>query len=104
MALRAEEISKLISEEIQNFGQPSRTVNVGTVVEVGDGIARVHGLSNVMASELVEFEVETNGQAQIISGLASTLKRTPSVSLSWASGPASKRVPPSAPPGASLRC
>ncbi|HEX8599312.1 MAG TPA: F0F1 ATP synthase subunit alpha [Chloroflexia bacterium] len=74
MALRAEEISKLISEEIQNFGQPSRTVNVGSVVEVGDGIARVHGLSNVMASELVEFEVETNGQAQVISGLALNLE------------------------------
>ncbi|MDQ5824704.1 MAG: F0F1 ATP synthase subunit alpha [Chloroflexota bacterium] len=74
MALRAEEISKLISEEIQNFGQPSRTVNVGSVVEVGDGIARVHGLSNVMSSELVEFEVETNGTTQIISGLALNLE------------------------------
>ncbi|MDQ3706096.1 MAG: F0F1 ATP synthase subunit alpha [Chloroflexota bacterium] len=74
MALRAEEISKLISEEIQNFGQPSRTVNVGTVVEVGDGIARVHGLSNVMSSELVEFEVESNGTTQIISGLALNLE------------------------------
>ncbi|HEY0068803.1 MAG TPA: F0F1 ATP synthase subunit alpha, partial [Chloroflexia bacterium] len=74
MALRAEEISKLISEEIQNFGQPSRTVNVGTVVEVGDGIARVHGLSNVMASELVEFEVQTGETTQIISGLALNLE------------------------------
>ncbi|HET6313279.1 MAG TPA: F0F1 ATP synthase subunit alpha [Chloroflexia bacterium] len=74
MALRAEEISKLISEEIQNFGQPSRTVNVGTVVEVGDGIARVHGLSNVMSSELVEFEVQGNEGTQIISGLALNLE------------------------------
>jgi F-type H+-transporting ATPase subunit alpha len=74
MALRAEEISKLISEEIQNFGQPSRTVNVGTVVEVGDGIARVHGLSNVMSSELVEFEVQGTEGTQIISGLALNLE------------------------------
>jgi F-type H+-transporting ATPase subunit alpha len=74
MALRAEEISKLISEEIQNFGQPSRTVNVGTVVEVGDGIARVHGLSNVMSSELVEFEVETSEGMRTISGLALNLE------------------------------
>ena len=74
MALRAEEISKLISDEIQNFGQPSRTVNVGSVVEVGDGIARVHGLSNVMASELVEFEVQTEEGPRTVSGMALNLE------------------------------
>lgn len=61
MALRAEEISQIIREEIQNFGQPVRQVNVGTVVEVGDGIARVYGLSGAMASELVEFETSRGG-------------------------------------------
>jgi F-type H+/Na+-transporting ATPase subunit alpha len=76
MALRAEEISKLISDEIQNFGQPTRTVNVGTVVEVGDGIARVYGLSNVMASELVEFDVQDDhtGERTTVSGLALNLE------------------------------
>ncbi len=49
-------------------------MNVGSVVEVGDGIARVHGLSNVMSSELVEFEVESNGTTQVISGLALNLE------------------------------
>ena len=56
MARRAEEISSIIQKEIESFGQPVRTVNVGTVVEVGDGIARIHGLSGVMSSELVELE------------------------------------------------
>ncbi len=74
MALRAEEISKLISDEIQNFGQPTRTVNVGSVVEVGDGIARVYGLSNVMASELVEFEVQTEEGRSTVSGMALNLE------------------------------
>ncbi|MCL5257146.1 MAG: F0F1 ATP synthase subunit alpha [Chloroflexi bacterium] len=55
MALRAEEISSIIKDQIEQFEQPLEEVNVGTVVEVGDGIARVHGLSGVMASELVEF-------------------------------------------------
>ncbi len=59
MALRAEEISSIIQDEIKNFGQPARSVNVGSVVEIGDGIARVHGLSGVMSSELVEFEFKT---------------------------------------------
>lgn len=55
MALRAEEISSIIKDQIEQFERPLEEVNVGTVVEVGDGIARVHGLSGVMASELVEF-------------------------------------------------
>ena len=56
MALRAEEISSIIRDEIEHFGQAVRTVNVGTVVEVGDGIARVYGLAGAMASELLEFD------------------------------------------------
>ncbi|HYM15719.1 MAG TPA: F0F1 ATP synthase subunit alpha [Dehalococcoidia bacterium] len=55
MAIRSEEISSIIKQQIQQFGTASQTVNVGTVVEAGDGIARVHGLSNVAYSELVEF-------------------------------------------------
>ena len=74
MALRAEEISSIIQQEIQNFGQPVRTVNVGTVVEVGDGIARVHGLSGVMSSELVEFELETDEGRGTVMGMALNLE------------------------------
>ena len=55
MVLRAEEISSIIRKEIEGFDQPMRAVNVGTVVEIGDGVAQVYGLGNVMASELVRF-------------------------------------------------
>jgi F-type H+/Na+-transporting ATPase subunit alpha len=74
MALRAEEISAIIREEIEKFGEPVRTVNVGTVIEIGDGIARVHGLSNVMSSELVELEFEQNGERGTVMGLALNLE------------------------------
>jgi F-type H+-transporting ATPase subunit alpha len=55
MAIRSEEIASIIKQQIQQFGTEVQSVNVGTVVEAGDGIARVHGLSNVAYSELVEF-------------------------------------------------
>ena len=74
MALRAEEISSIIRKEIESFGQPVRSVNVGSVVEVGDGIARVHGLSNVMSSELVEFESETEEGRSTVMGMALNLE------------------------------
>ncbi|HXK33783.1 MAG TPA: F0F1 ATP synthase subunit alpha [Dehalococcoidia bacterium] len=56
MAIRSEEIASIIKQQIQQFGAETTAVNVGTVVEAGDGIARVHGLSQVAASELVEFQ------------------------------------------------
>ena len=55
MAVRPEEIASILKEQIEQFGARITAVDVGTVIEAGDGIARVHGLSNVMASELVEF-------------------------------------------------
>jgi len=55
MAIRSEEIASIIKQQIQQFGTEVASVNVGTVVEAGDGIARVHGLSNVASSELVQF-------------------------------------------------
>ena len=63
MAIRSEEISSIIKQQIQQFGAEVQTVNVGTVVEAGDGIARVHGLSNVASSELVEFSGGVMGLA-----------------------------------------
>ena len=55
MAVRPEEITSILKEQIEKFGAEVTATNVGTVVEASDGIARINGLSNVMASELVEF-------------------------------------------------
>ncbi|MCL5957925.1 MAG: F0F1 ATP synthase subunit alpha [Chloroflexi bacterium] len=63
MVVRAEEISSIIKQQIERFEQPVESVNVGTVVEVGDGIARVYGLSGAMASELLEFPNGVMGMA-----------------------------------------
>jgi len=63
MAVRPEEITSILREQIEKFGAEITATNVGTVVEAGDGIARVHGLSEVMASELVEFPSGVMGLA-----------------------------------------
>jgi F-type H+/Na+-transporting ATPase subunit alpha len=55
MQLRAEEISQIIKKQIQSFDKTALVTETGTVLSVGDGIARVYGLQGVMASELVEF-------------------------------------------------
>jgi F-type H+-transporting ATPase subunit alpha len=55
MAVRPEEIASILKQQIEKFGARVTAVDVGTVVEAGDGIALVHGLSNCMAAELVEF-------------------------------------------------
>ena len=55
MPIRTEDITQHIKEQIQRFQAPLEAVDVGTVVEVGDGIARVSGLSRAMSSELLEF-------------------------------------------------
>jgi len=63
MDIRAAEISKVIRESIANFGTEAEVSEVGTVLSVGDGIARVHGLDNVQAGEMVEFEGGIKGMA-----------------------------------------
>jgi F-type H+-transporting ATPase subunit alpha len=63
MAVRPEEITAILKEQIEQFGSETRAVNVGTVIEAGDGIARAHGLSECMYSELVEFENGETGLA-----------------------------------------
>src|SRR5438067_9096754 len=55
MAVRAEEITNIIKDRIQSFGQPVQTTNVGTVIEVHDGVARIYGLGNALSGELLEF-------------------------------------------------
>ncbi|MGZ8388778.1 MAG: F0F1 ATP synthase subunit alpha, partial [Rhodoplanes sp.] len=63
MDIRAAEISSILKEQIQNFGQEAEVSEVGQVLSVGDGIARVYGLDNVQAGEMVEFENGVRGMA-----------------------------------------
>src|ERR1700685_2747103 len=55
MQLRAEEISQIIKKQIQSYEKAALTMETGTVLSVGDGIARVYGLEGAMAGELLEF-------------------------------------------------
>lgn len=64
MSIKAEEISALIKKQIENYQADMTVTDVGTVIEIGDGIARVHGLDNAMAGELLEFENGVMGMAQ----------------------------------------
>ncbi len=56
MDLRAAEISAILKEQIANFGTEAEVSEVGQVLSVGDGVARVYGLDNVRAGEMVEFD------------------------------------------------
>ncbi len=64
MSTRPEEISNVIKEQIKNYKSRIEMKETGTVILVGDGIARVHGLRECMASELLEFEDGSYGMAQ----------------------------------------
>jgi len=63
MAIRAEEIASILRAQIEGFDAGAERTNVGTVIEAGDGIARIHGLGECMASELVEFSNGVRGLA-----------------------------------------
>jgi F-type H+/Na+-transporting ATPase subunit alpha len=63
MDIRAAEISAILKEQIQNFGREAEVSEVGQVLSVGDGIARVYGLDNVQSGEMVEFENGVRGMA-----------------------------------------
>ncbi|GIT16896.1 MAG: ATP synthase subunit alpha [Dehalococcoidia bacterium] len=63
MAVRGKDIASVIKQQIEDFDGQVNVVDVGTVVEIGDGIAQVHGLSGVAFNELVEFEDGTSGIA-----------------------------------------
>src|SRR5918997_1036817 len=62
MAINVAEITNILKQEIAGFEQRVAVSEVGTVIEVGDGIARVYGLRNAMAGELLQFENGTMGQ------------------------------------------
>ena len=63
MDIRAAEISKVIKDQIANFDSSAQESEVGTVLSVGDGIARIHGLDKVQAGEMVEFNGGVKGMA-----------------------------------------
>tara|TARA_B100001093_G_scaffold504194_1_gene559644 strand:+ start:469 stop:1998 length:1530 start_codon:yes stop_codon:yes gene_type:complete len=63
MQINPSEITKLLKEQIKNFGEKAEISEIGKVLSVGDGIARVYGLDNVEAGEMVEFEDNSKGMA-----------------------------------------
>ena len=63
MTIDASEISEILKKEISEFDNETKVTEVGTVLNVGDGIARVYGLDNVKAGEMVEFPGKIKGMA-----------------------------------------
>ncbi|TXG60905.1 hypothetical protein EZV62_012268 [Acer yangbiense] len=63
VTIRADKISNIIRERIEQYNRAVKIVNIGTILQVGDGIARIYGLDEVMEGELVEFEHGTIGIA-----------------------------------------
>src|ERR1700740_2958889 len=61
--IRADEITELLRQQIENYEQRVQVDEVGTVIKRGDGIARIHGLDKVMAGELLEFPHGVSGLA-----------------------------------------
>ncbi len=73
MAFQAKEITAILKQQIEEFEAPLQAVDVGSVIQVGDGIARANGLAGVMAMELVEFPPKP-GRSEGIKGLAFNLE------------------------------
>ena len=63
MQINPSEITRILEEQIKNFGEKAEVSEIGKVLSVGDGIARVFGLDNVQAGEMVEFEDCSKGMA-----------------------------------------
>ena len=63
MDLNAAEISSIIKEQISKFDSQTKVAEIGQVLSVGDGIARIYGLDNVQAGEMVEFSDGSKGMA-----------------------------------------
>jgi len=71
--IRADEISRVLREEIENYEKAVDVAETGSVISVGDGIARIYGLENVMAGELIEFTSTSSGSGGV-SGIALNLE------------------------------
>ena len=63
MSIKPEEISALLKQQIENYQSNADIYETGTVIQVGDGIAHIYGLTNAMSSELLEFPNGTMGMA-----------------------------------------
>ena len=63
MQINPSEITKLLKEQIKNFGEKAEVSEIGKVLSVGDGIARIYGLDDVEAGEMVEFDDGSKGMA-----------------------------------------
>ncbi len=63
MEINPSEVTKILKEQIKNFGDKAEVSEVGQVLSVGDGIARIYGLNNVQAGEMVEFADGSKGMA-----------------------------------------
>ena len=63
MQINPSEVTKILKEQIKKFGEKTEITEVGQVLSVGDGIARVYGLDNVQAGEMVEFSDGSKGMA-----------------------------------------
>ena len=63
MLINPSEVTKLLKDQIKNFGEKAEVSEIGKVLSVGDGIARIFGLDNVQAGEMVEFEDGSKGMA-----------------------------------------
>ena len=91
MDIRAAEISAILKEQINDFGTETAVSEVGQVLSVGDGIARIYGLDNVQAGEMVEFpggikgmtlNLEEDNVGVVIFGDDRTIKEGDTVNLS----------------------
>src|SRR5277367_2676870 len=72
--IRADEISRVLREEIENYEKAVDVAETGSVISVGDGIARVYGLENVMSGELIEFSSKSSSGGAGVSGIALNLE------------------------------
>jgi F-type H+-transporting ATPase subunit alpha len=64
--LRPDEISNIIGNKIDTYNPEIKSETIGTVIQVGDGIARIYGLDQVMAGELIEFEEYSAARGEIL--------------------------------------
>ena len=97
MRFRVDEISSVIAEEIQQYRQEVDLAETGKVLEVGDGIARVYGLSNAMAGELISFSngETTNSTPGLVPKVSTVVPGSVAVTLRTTNGSPTKMSVPS---------
>ena len=90
--IRPDEVSSIIRDQLSNFKSESELEEVGTILQVGDGVARIYGLSNAKAGELLEFDggvkglvlnLEEDNVGAVLMGDSSNIKEGDTVKSSW---------------------